>query len=180
MLPLHDTHIRTALLNYISVQLGDGDPGELRAAGLEIEQLGCLRELSAFNLKRLAAMRQVQISVCFESDGLKAGLRSLGLTGETKALETYFLCNGASWRLMRSLFKMGRKSTYKRRRQWDAWQQPGNVRLPSLRTRQRIYRAWTERPDKNLRTRYYRLHQAFPQYTIAALENVVRKLELKS
>lgn len=180
MLSLHDTQIRMALLNYISVQLGDGDPGELRAAGLEIEQLVYLRELSAFNLKRLAAMRQVQMSVCVESAGLKAGLRSLGLTGETKALETYFLRNGASWRLMRSLFKMGRKHTYKRRRQWDARQQPGNVRLPSLNIRRRIYRAWAERPDRNLRMRYYRLHQAFPQYTIAALEKLVLKLELKS
>ena len=176
MLLLNNPQIRVVLLHHIAAQLGEGDPGELRAAGVEIEQLTQLRELSAFNLKRLAAMRQLRMTVSVDGGSLAAGLRSLGLMGEVKALEMYFLRNGASCQLMRALFKMGRKVTLERRRQWGARQQAGNVRLPLPGPRARIFKAWQATQNVEVRMRYYHLHQGFPQYSIAALEKVVRLL----
>jgi hypothetical protein len=177
MLQLHDTQVRAFLLNHICAQLGEGDAGEMRAAGLALEQLVLLRELSASNLKRLAAMRQLKMSVTLDSEGLTAGLRSLGMTGEAKALELYFLRNGASWLLMRSLFKVSRKVTYLRRRQWGARLHAGNLPLPPACIRRKIFTTWRKMPDRSLRMRYYHLHQAFPQYPIAALEKVILLLE---
>lgn len=177
MLLLHDTQVRALLLNHICAQLGEGDTGEMRAAGLDVEQMVLLRELSAFNLKRLAAMRKLKIAVTLDSHGLTAGLRSLGMTGEVKALEMYFLRNGASWTLMRSLFKVSRKVTYLRRRQWGAWLHAGNLQLPPACIRRKIFKAWRAMPDSSLRMRYYHLHQDFPQYPIITLEKVVLMLE---
>ena len=177
MLLVRDTQVRVMVLSYIATQLGEGDPGELHTAGLDVQQLADLRELSAFNLKRLAAIRQLRITVSFDSRELRDGLRNLGLVNEAKSLETYFLRNGASCELMRALFKMGRRATLERRRQWGACQQPGNVRLPPLRSRRKVFKAWLAKPDMNLRMRYYHLHQMFPYYSITALEKMVRTLE---
>lgn len=177
MLVVKDTQVCSLLLSYIAAQIGEGIPGELRDAGLEVQELAELRELSAFNLKRLAAMRQLKIAVTLDCHALRNGLRNLDLLQSTQALEVYFLRNGASCTLMRSLFKMGRRVTLERRRQWGAWKPRGKVRLPSQSVRLRIFRVWQDSAVSGLRMRYYQLHQAFPNYSIAALESVVRLLE---
>lgn len=179
MLPLKDRQVRVALLTHICAQLGEGNPGDLRRCGLDVQHLAQLRELSAHNLRRLAAMPQVGLSVAVDGGGLKAGLRALGLTSEAKALELYFLCNGASTAMMAALFRMRRKVTHMRRLQWGTKMLAGNVRLPPAHTRVQIYRAWHAQADRSPRLRYYHLHQQFPQFPIAALERVVRMLEAK-
>jgi hypothetical protein len=177
MLLLRDTQVCSVVLSYIAAQVGEGCPGGLREAGLDFQNLADLRELSAFNLKRLAAMRDLKIVVSLDCHALKSGLRNLGLVREAKSLEVYFLRNGASCRMMRALFKMGRRDTLERRRQWGARQPQGKVRLPPLGMRRNIFKVWQAKPQANLRLRYYQLHQTFPQYSIAALEAVVRSLE---
>lgn len=177
MLLVRDTQVRVMVLHYIAAQLGEGDPGELRAAGLDVQQLTAISELSAFHLRRLAATRRLKMAVSVDGRELAAGLRALGLVGEAKSLEMYFLRNGASCHMMRAMFKMARRTTLERRRQWGARQQAGNVRLPLLNARRKIFKAWQAAPDMNLQMRYYHLHQSFPQYTLSALEKVVRMLE---
>jgi hypothetical protein len=178
MLRLDDRHMRLAFLNYICAQLGEGNPGDLLSCGLDERQLAQLRELSAFNLRCLAAMPQLELAVSVNGKGLAAGLRALGLSSEAKALEMYFLRNGASSRLMAELFRMRRKLTHSRRQQWGVKLPAGNVRLPPMNTRIQIYRAWQAQPERSLRLRYYHLHQQFSQYPIAVLECVVRMLEV--
>ncbi|MCC6243940.1 MAG: DUF2857 family protein, partial [Gemmatimonadaceae bacterium] len=111
MLRLHDVQVRLVLLNHVTVRLADGQPDELDAAGIETEQLSHLRQLSALDLSRLAAMRSLTIGIAFDSAELKAGLRAVALANEAKALENYFIRHGASTQLMSSLFKMRRKLT---------------------------------------------------------------------
>ena len=103
MLPLHDTQVRLVLLNHVTVRLAEGDLSELNAAGIENEQLSHLRQLSALDLSRLAAMRSLTIGIVFDSAALKAGLRAVALANEVKALETYFIRHGASTQLMSAL-----------------------------------------------------------------------------
>jgi hypothetical protein len=173
MVLLHDTQIRVAVLHYIAAQLGEGDPGELLEAGLEVQQLADLRELSAFNLRRLAATRQLRIAVSVDGRELTGVLRNLAGSGDAKTLEVYFLRHGASCRMMHALFKMGRKTTLKRRRQWGVRQPSGTVRLPPLYARLKIIKAWRATPEMNPRLRYFHLHQLFPYCRIAALEKVI-------
>ena len=55
----------------------------------------------------------------------------------------------------------------------------GRPQLPDNATRARIFRAWRAIDDPNMRVRYYRLHQMFPQLPIAVLEAVLRGFEAK-
>jgi len=178
MLPLLDAQVRLVLLNHVAVRLAEAEPTTIHAAGIENEQLARLRQLSALDLNRLAAMRDLTIGVAFDPAGLNAGLRALALVNEAKALEAYFIRHGASWRMMSALFKIRRKVTLKRRRDCGAWRPSGRVPLPVLAARERIFRAWLAIEDPSLRVRYYRLHQLFPQLSIAVLEAVLRDFEV--
>ncbi len=178
MLPLLDAQVRLVLLNHVAVRLAEAEPTTIHAAGIENEQLARLRQLSALDLNRLASMRDLTIGVAFDAAGLNAGLRALALVNEAKALEAYFIRHGASWRMMSALFKIRRKVTLKRRRDCGAWRPSGRVPLPVLAARERIFRAWLAIEDPSLRVRYYRLHQLFPQLSIAVLEVVLRDFEV--
>jgi hypothetical protein len=178
MLPLLDAQVRLVLLHHVTVRLAEAEPGEVRAAGLDREQLGRLRQLSALDLGRLAAMRGLAIGVALDHAGLKSGLRTLALVKEAKALEAYFIRHGASWQMMSALFKVRRKLTLEQRRACGAWRPPGRLALPDFATRDEIFRAWVAIREPNPRVRYLRLHQAFPQLAIAVLEAVVRDFEV--
>ena len=88
MLPLQDPQVRLVLLNHVTVRLADAAQDEIHAAGIENEMLAHLRQLSAVDLSRLAAMRSLTIGVAFDGAALKAGLRAVDLVNEAKALET--------------------------------------------------------------------------------------------
>ena len=180
MLPLLDSQVRLVLLNHVAVRLSDADPGEVHASGIDAEQLTRLRQLSAIDLNRLAAMRELTIGVAFDSDGLKAGLRAVALVNEAKALETYFIRNGASWQMMSALFKIRRKVTLKRRRDCGAWRPSGRIRLPNPVMRERIFRAWLAINAPSLRDQYFELHHIFPNFSLAVLEAVVREFEAEA
>ena len=177
MLPLLDTQVRLVLLNHVAVRLAEANPDELHAAGIENEQVARLRQLSALDLNRLATMRDLNIGVSFDAAGLTVGLRAVSLVNEAKALEAYFICHGASWQMMSALFKIRRKVKLRRRRDCGAWRPSGRFPLPDTALRERIYRAWHAIEEPNLRVRYYRLHQAFPNLSIAVLEAVAREFE---
>ena len=177
MLPLLDAQVRLLLLNHVAVRLAEATPTDLHAAGIENEQLARLRQLSALDLNRLAAMRDLTIGVAFDAVGLNAGLRAVALVNEAKTLEAYFIRNGASWKMMSALFKIRRKVTLKRRRDCGAWRPSGRLQLPDYPVRERIFRAWLAIDDPSPRVRYYRLHQAFPQFSIAVLEAVAHEFE---
>ena len=177
MLPLHDTQVRLVLLGHVTTRLAEARPDELDAAGIGNEQLDRLRQLSALDLNRLAAMRTLTIGISLDGDGLQAGLRAVTLVKEAKALEAYFICQGASTRLMSALFKVRRKLTLKLRRDLGVCHPSGRVPLPDYATRERILRVWRSIADPAPRVRYYQLHQAFLHLPIAVLEVVVRDLE---
>ena len=179
MLPLVDAQVRLVLLNHLAVRLAEAQPSDLHAAGIENEQLARLRQLSALDLNRLAAMRDLTIGIAFDAVGLNAGLRAVALVNEAKALEAYFIRNGASWQMMSALFKISRKVTLKRRRECGAWRSSGRQPLPDNVTRERVFRAWRCIEDSAMRVRYYRLHQMFQQIPIAVLEAVLRGFEEK-
>lgn len=177
MLPITDAPTRLFLLNHIACKLGAGEVAALRQAGLDREFLSRLQQISAIDLKRLSEMRELRIAVAFRSDEVDAGLRSAALREEAKAMESYFIRNGASTQMMKALFKFGRKVTLKRRREDGAWRPSGRFALPDFSTRKRIFSAWMAIKEPNVRIRYFRLHQRFSQYSIAALAAVIRSFE---
>lgn len=171
MLQLHDTHLRLALLNHIAMQLSGTE------AGIEAELLEHLKGLSAADLHRLASMRAPMLAVRVDAEKLKAALRALALGNEAKAQETYFIRNGASWSLMRRLFKVRHKLTLQRRRDLGVRRPPGRLQLPDAAMREGIGRVWAASSDLEPRARYYKLHQSFPAFSLEVLEIVVAQYE---
>jgi len=177
MLQLLDAQVRMVLLNHVAVRLAEADPNTLHAAGIDPEQIVRLRQLSALDLNRLAAMRDFAIGVAFDASGLRAGLRAVAVANEVRTMEAYFIRNGASCKMMSECFKIRYKATLKRRRDCDAVRPSGRLPLPDYDTREHIYRTWLAIKEATPRMRYYRLHQAFPHFAIAVLEAVVREFE---
>jgi hypothetical protein len=159
------------------VRLAEHDEETLRAAGIDPDELARLRALSALDLSRLAGMRALVIGVALGGGGLKAGLRGVALANEAKSLETYFIRHGASWQMMKTLFKVRHKLTLERRRELGAWRPPGRLRLPDAATCEQIGRTWLTLREANPRMRYLRLHQAFADLPIATLAAVVARFE---
>jgi hypothetical protein len=176
-MPLRDPHVRLVLLNHLALRLADAPAEEVGAAGLTSEQLARLRRLAAVELDRLAAMSSLTIGVSLDGHALEAGLRTLVLFSEARALENYFIRAGASTSLMFRLFKVHRKGTLKLRRQLGARRPAGRAALPDHATRERIYLEWRAGRDLSPRARYYQLHQRFPDLPIAVLEAVIRAFE---
>lgn len=173
MLPLSDPHVRLVLLSHIAARAAAGATAELTAAGIEGDQLARLRELSAMDLINLANMHGFPIAVTFELARLEGALRSVSMLNRAKAIELYFIRNGASSRMMHALFKTRHKSTRTRRREYGTWLPPGRMRLPHRSVRDRILRVWFTIKDEDARMRYYTLHRSFPDIAIAALEAVI-------
>lgn len=177
MLSLEDAQVRLIVLNHIAVRLSGTDAEALRAAGIENELLERLRALSAADLHRLANMREPMFAVTVDAARLKAGLRALALSNEAKALETYFIRHGASWQMMKRLFKVRHKLTLQRRRDLGIRRRAGRLQLPDFPTRERIWRIWPAIDALDPRARYYQLHQSFPDLSLEALETVVAEFE---
>jgi len=177
MLPLLDPQLRLVLLHHLALSLARAGPEQVGAAGLTPEQLARLRQLPAVDLARLAAMAGLTIGIALDGAALQTGLRSLVMLDEAKALEAYFIRNGASTALMSRLFKLRRKLTLRLRRELGAHRPAGRVALPDYAVRERIYLAWRAIADPAPRARYYQLHQAFPHLPIAVLEVVIRDFE---
>jgi len=179
VLPITDPHIRLALLSHVLARLEQAPIREVKASGIDAEQLTHLQQLSTLDLGRLASMRALTIGVSLDATGLRSGLRAVALVNEADALAAYFIRHGASPAMMRAFFKIRRKLTLERRREAGAWRPAGRIRLPDYATRERIYRTWASLPDPSPRARYYRLHQQFRQFSIAVLEAAVREFEAR-
>ncbi len=177
MLPICDPQLRLSLLHHIVVHRAEHDEETLRAAGIAPEELARLRALPARDLGRLAGMRALAIGIVVGSGGLKAGLRALARAHEVQALETYFIRHGASWQMMETLFKVHHKLTLQRRRELGAWRPAGRLRLPDVATCEEIGRTWRSLRETDPRLRYLRLHQAHPDWPIAALAAAVARSE---
>ena len=175
MLPLLDAQLRLLLLNHIAVRGTDSE--ELRAAGMQAELLEHLKGLSAADLHRLANMREPMFAITVDANKLKAGLRALALGNEAKAQETYFIRHGASWSLMKKLFKVRHKLTLQRRRELGIRRLSGRLQLPNMATRERIWCVWAAITETDPRARYYQLHQSFHDLSLEVLEVVVAEFE---
>lgn len=178
MLPVLDTQVRLVLLSHVLATLVARPAGEVAQAGLNSDQLMRLRKLSAQDLGRMAAMRHVRIGVELDARSLNAALRSIALLHEVRALEDYFIRHGASCRLMRALFKIRQRVTLQRRIEMGVRRQGGRTPILDRVLGAAVYRTWRLTDGDTARARYYRLHQSFPDLSMAVLEATLRKLEV--
>lgn len=177
MLPLHDSHLRLMLFTHLVSRLEHGGKAQLQGAGIEAEQLECLRGLSMDDIKRLASLRHPLIGVVLDGATFATGLRNLAMLREMQSLERYFIHHGASPAMMKSLFKLAKRTAIKRLRAQGHRASKGRAQLPPMVVRDRMHRFWVQHADLDLKTRYYRLHQAYPSYNLHALSGVINEFE---
>ena len=167
-----DAQICLLLLHHVVSRFRPDDEGELQ--GVDAALLTRLRQLTAGDISMLAAMRRPVIRIALDGKGIKSALHALEMISEAKALEAYFIRHGASRQMMSTFFSVSSKATYRRRREYGVPQPKARFVLPAMDTCDRIRRTWRAFGEPVARRAYYRLHQTYPQFSIAVLEAVVR------
>jgi hypothetical protein len=175
MWSVDDAQMRLLLLQHLATRYSPENACEFRAAGVNVDLLHRLRQLTASDMSLLAAARQPLVWVELDEPGLQSALRALEGIIQAKALETYFIRHGASPRMMRALFSLSYEVTYLRRRAHGVPAPRSRLRLPPLEIRGRIWRTWRALGDVPPRLAYHRLHLTYPQFSIALLEAVLRE-----
>ena len=174
MLQLRDPQVRLVVLSHLAWRAAAAEKAELVKAGIEERFVRHMRALSVEELLDLAEVPWLPLSVVFDFSRVDAALRAVALQKEAKSMELYFLCNGASSRMLYRLFRKTVKTTLRRRRECGAWRPPGRARLPRAAIRDQIVRVWSSMRETDPRIRYFKLHRQFSEFPISVLETVVR------
>jgi hypothetical protein len=80
---------------------------------------------------------------------------------------------------MRRLFKVSKQRIEVLRRTLNLAPSQGRPKMPRGKTRDAIVETWQRiaATTADLRVRYRRLHESFPQYSIATLDAVIREMD---
>ncbi len=158
----------------------DGGPtsGILMGAAL----LKRLAQLSLGEVHRLAESGALELVVRYDGDQVAWSLQAATRKHAEQALLEHFMRHGAPRALLRELFRISRTRIDAVRRSLRLSSTEGRPKLPRRRDREAIVAAWSElaRTEPDRRLRYRELHGAFPRYSIAALDAVVRESSLES
>ncbi len=169
--------ILVALLVTLAKEEAGGDaapaPGIVSGASL----LKRLAQLSLAEVHRLAESGALELVVRYDGDQVAWSLQAATRKHTEQALLEYLVRHGAPRALLRELFRISRARVDAVRRTLRFSSTEGRPMLPRGREREAIVAAWSELattvPDR--RFRYRELHGAFPRYSIAALDAVVRE-----
>ena len=178
IVPLQDPSIRLALLGHLVT--GVSEEG-LRRLGLEpadLQALLGLRRLSASELEFLAAQRRVALRLELHPDEVSEALRAHTIRSDRQALQEYFIRHGASYHQMLRFFSLSRPRTLQYRRLYGVSVGVGRLKLPDPEIRTHIVTRWTKAQVCDPRERLVRLHQQFPEYSLAVLEWVIDSVEV--
>lgn len=176
MLSIIEPQIRLMLLHHLAASLSDEDLDRIRLRGEACASLARLRELTAGELARIAAMRAVRIEIDVDAVRLADALRVVAMLGEKRAMEEYFIRHGATWQLMTKLFKVKRHDTLRRRRIVGSARLRGRTVLPDRLVREQICQCWRNSQETDPRASFLQLHLRFPSVSMSALEAVLRSV----
>ena len=151
--------------------------GQGAAAGPLAERL---RQLSLAEIQSLAQQANLEIAVRFDADRLLWGVHTSERRREERMLLEYFIRHRAPRALMRRLFKVSKQRIETLRRTLNLAPSQGRPKMPRGKARDAIVETWRRiaATTADLRVRYRRLHESFPQYSIATLDAVIREVEL--
>lgn len=178
VIPLHDPSIRLAVLGHLATGFNDQAVSSLGFSGDALQAMLRMRALKAAELEFLAGQRRVLLRVELLPDELHEALRAYAIRADQYALRDYFLRHGASYVQMTRFFSLSRARTLQSRRVLGVNFGAGRMRLPDLETRDFIAVRWKKTQAEDPRERLVRLHEQFPEYTLAVLEWVVEAAEV--
>jgi hypothetical protein len=146
-------------------------------SGMDPSHVAQLQSLRLPDLRVLAASEEPIVSLAIDTEALGESLKSLAERDEVLQLRDEFIRQGASPKLMRTLFSLPAKSTLQRRREFNVPRRRGRPRLPNRLERDAIEARWRHSPEQDLRRRFLALHAAFPQFSLDAIGTVVTAYE---
>jgi hypothetical protein len=175
----NEPNLTYALLGWLIRRIQSGMIQDLIEHGLTPDLIERLRHLKAHELTELAGSRQPLFSIVVQSNHTAPSVAKMEYVKAGADVQKYWITNGATVELMRHFFKLSREQAREHRRFLCANDQM-NMRLPSDRECDAIYKAWLVL-DRSLdvRVRYMLLHQsaAGRQHTIRALVFAVKRSE---
>lgn len=136
-----------------------------------------LAELSLAELRRLAEDGALELVVRYDGNRIAWSLQAAARRHAEQALLEYFVRHGAPRLLLRELFRISRAHIDSVRKALRLRSTQGRPKLPHAREREAIVARWSALSETALdaRTRYREIHRAFPRYSIAALDAVLRE-----
>lgn len=137
-----------------------------------------LAQLSLTEIHRLAETGALKLVVHYDNDQVAWSLQAAARKHAEQALLQYFVRHGAPRALLRELFRVSRERIDAVREDLRLMPMHGRPKLPHVREREAIVTAWSQlaSAEADARTRYRALHRKFPQYSIAALDAVLREV----
>lgn len=178
MLDANSPALRLLALQELIDALHTGRWEELIDAGFKPETLDRLRRTPLEDAVFLAARDELHVLFEIDCDSLERTLNRIERQRADEAIKEYFIRHGATPTLIQRLFKLDRGTLERLRRLLGAHAR-GRTPMPKPEERDAIHAKWREFQDgeQDLRTRYYRLHEAFPHHAIRVLEAVLKEFE---
>ena len=177
MLALQDGLLRLMVLTHLVARLQQGSADEFLQAGIEIDQINRLRTLNTSDINRLAKLSHPLIGLELDGESVDIGLHQLAVIKDVQFMQEYFIRHGASAKMMKTLFTMPFGTTRMRREALGQKGVNGRPILPTIDVRDRIHQFWAAHANLDSRSRYYQLHQTYPEYRFDTLDSVIVEYE---
>lgn len=173
-----DPALRLLALQQLIDALHTGRWEKLIKAGLKPETLERLRRTPLEDAATVVTRNELRVLLRIDGDSLEKCLNRIELQRADETIKEYFVRHGATPTLVKRLFKLDR-ATLEQLRHLLGANARGRTPMPKPKERDAIHAKWREldAEDSDMRMRYYRLHQAFPQHAIRVLEAVLKEFE---
>lgn len=181
MIEVDSREMRLLALRQIIKLIEQGDVEHLAEQGLTESDQQRLHSLTPRDLTELAQMSQLRLRLDCDFGSLRFALDTHLNVRDRRTKADYFIANGASLQQLQDLFGLTRTEVATRRASLCPHHRRGRPALPPEDEREAIAATWktlsvqdeTRLPHDALVERHIRLHQAYPQVSIAALETIV-------
>jgi hypothetical protein len=180
---INDPTLTKLLLEHMVEQAEAGGLDDLLASGLRPELVDDLRQRPLRDFYYAAQHGGLAMSVQIDVRALETCLWRRDQAKHTEMLKEYFIRNGASIDLLRTLFTLSKQELQRYRSDLDLSKSGSNgrPRMPPASIRDKIHQRWHDivqaQPQSHDRYRLWLLHQDYSAYSISALHRVITEFD---
>jgi Protein of unknown function (DUF2857) len=176
VIAIDDDGLRRLVFMHVVELAESGTFTGLLSEGLPANSLDKIRRLSGGDLIRLAKLAKSSVQLVIDPDALERNLNTVLKMVDDEKMFEYFVVNGASIPMLKTLFKADTKSIEYARTTIGDQRVTGRPVMPSSTIRDLIHEKWSLMGTEALpRTKYYALHQMLPQFPLRVFYAVVNE-----
>lgn len=183
MLNISDSTLTKLILEHLVEQAEGGGLDQLLANGFRPELVDDLRQRPLRDFFYASRHGGLAMSVQIDTKNLEACLWRRDAAKHEEILKEYFIRNGASIELMRTLFTLSKQEQQRLRTELDLSKQGpnGRPRMPPATIRDKMHQVWhsivQSNPQSNMRYCLSLLHQEFSAFSLTALHRVITEFD---